>query len=207
MHLALLATLACVAPAQDQSDQSSQSQSLGDVAKANRQKKASAKVIDDEEMAQRRVQRGAGNPALQCDAACAANVRIAIEKDPRLHMSDAEWQNALVDGQNELAQDADWSELFTEIQQNVCRRGTSAADPEKIKDLDRRVATKILDDVRETMNVARNAMQPNTSKTAETEALAAEHSKAVKLLIVKVQVDRAKSACLTPAVQKTPVPN
>src|SRR5271169_3316481 len=135
MHLALAAALACAVQAQDQPNQS-QSQSLGDVAKANRQKKASAKVIDEEALAQRRLQSGAGNPALQCDEACASEVRNAIEKDPRLRMSDAQWQNAFVSGQNDLAADSDWSQLFTEVQQNVCHRGTSAADPEKIKDLD-----------------------------------------------------------------------
>jgi len=208
LPLAFLA-LVCAAHAQDQpaSDQSSQSQSLGDIAKANRQKKSAAKVIDEEDMSQRRLHRGAGNPALECDESCATAVRAGIEKDPRLHMTDAEWQTSFVDGQSDLTQDADWSQLFTEIQGNVCHRGTSAADPDKIKDLDRRVGQKIIDEVRETMTIARNAMQAGTSKAAQNEAIATERTKAVKLLIIKVQVERAKRACVTPAVQKSQGPN
>jgi len=197
-------------PAQNQpaEDQSAQSQSLGDVARAQRQKKTSAKVIDDEAMAQRRAQRGAGESALQCDADCAAAVKDAVQQNSNLKMNEVQWQTALVAGEDELAQDDEWSQLFSEIQERICHKTAGAADPVKAQDLDRRIAKKILDDVRENMDGISHAMEAGSNQAAINRAMDSARARAVKLQIVKVLVERAKRVCsVSPSSTKAAATN
>ncbi|MFZ1919799.1 MAG: hypothetical protein WAU58_19660 [Terriglobales bacterium] len=195
-------------PTQDQAsqDQPAQGQSLGDVAKAQRQKKAaSTKVIDDEEMAQRRAHRGNGDPALQCDDACVAAVKLAVQQDGRLQMTAEQWQTSLAAGEDELIQDDEWSQLFSDFRQQFCRRTSGGTvDPAKAGDLDRRVAKKLLDDAQKSMEVLGHAMQAGTSQAAINQAADAARAKAMKLYIIRVQVERAKQSCNAPTQPAKP---
>ena len=199
---AILGAILSAAQAQDQpaQGQSSQGQSLGDVAKAQRQKKAaSTKVIDDEAMAQRRAHRGNGDPALQCDDACVTAVRLAVQHDGRLPLTAEQWQTSLAAGEDDLAQDDEWSQLFSEFRQQFCRRTSGGAvDPEKTRDLDRRVSKKLLDDAQKSMEVLGRAMQAGTSQAAVNQAADAARAKAIKFYIIRVQVERAKQSCNAP---------
>ncbi len=192
LRLAILVALVGAAQAQDQS---AQEQSLGDVARAQHPKKTSSKVIDDEEMAQRRARRGAGESALQCDADCEAAVKVAVQQDQNLKMSEEQLQTALATGENELAQDDEWSQLLSEIQQQICRNRAGTGDPAKAKDLDRRVAKKLLDDVQENMEIIKHMLDAPNDQAAINRAMDASRAKAVKQHIIKVQVDRAKRTC------------
>jgi hypothetical protein len=202
LGLAVVGALLSAAQAQDQptQDQSAQGQSVADVARAQRQKKASTKVIDDEEMAQRRSHRGNGDPALQCDDACVAAVKLAVQQDGRLQMTAEQWQTSLAAGEDELAQDDEWSQLFSEFRQQFCRRTAgSAVDPEKTRDLDRRVSKKLLDDARQSMEVLSHTMEAGTTQAAINRATDAARAKAMKLYIIRVQIEHAKQSCNTPA--------
>jgi hypothetical protein len=192
LRFAILVALVCAAQAQDQS---AQDQSLGDVARAQHQKKTSGKVIDDEEMAQRRARRGAGENALLCDADCEAAVKVAVRQDRNLKMSDEQLQTAIAAGENELAQDDEWSQLLSDIQQQICHKTAGAVDPVKANDLDRRVAKKLLDNVRKNMEIISHAMDAGNNQAAINQAMDASRAKAVKPHIFKVQVDRAKRMC------------
>jgi len=194
LRLAILVALVCTAQAQEQS---AQDQLLGDVARAQHQKKTSGKVIDDEEMARRHARRGAGESALQCDADCEAAVKVAVRQDQNLKMSEEHFQTALAAGEAELAQDDEWSQLLSEIQQQICRNKAGTADPVKAKDLDRRVAKKLLDDVQENMEIMRHMLDAPNDQAAINRAMAASLAKAVEQHIIKVQVDRAKQTCST----------
>jgi hypothetical protein len=215
LGLAILGAILSAAQAQGQptqaqasQDQPAQGQSLGDLAKAQRQKKAaSTKVIDDEEMAQRRAHRGTGDPALQCDDACVAAVKLAVQQDGRLQLSVEQWQTSLGAGEDELAQDDEWSQLFSEFRQQFCRRtGGGAVDPERARDLDRRVSKKLLDDAQKSMEALGRAMQAGTSQAAVNQAADAARAKAMKFYIIRVQVERAKQSCnaSTPTAKAAP---
>ncbi len=205
LRLAILVALVCAAQAQDQS---AQDQSLGDVARAQHQKKTSGKVIDDEEMAQRRASRGAGESALQCDADCEAAVKVAVRQDQNLKMSEEQLQTALAAGENELAQDDEWSQLLSEIQQQICHNRAGTGDPVKAKDIDRRVAKKLLDDVRDNMEIIRHMLDAPDNQAAINQAMDASRAKAVEQHIIKVQVDRAKRTCsASTSSTKTPASN
>lgn len=197
--LTLLCTCA-LAAAQTQSteNQPAQERSLGDVAKAQEHKKTPAKVIDDDEMNQRRANRGAaaGDSALVCDDACVAAVKTAVQQDPRLRMTDAQWRAALAGGEDEFAADSEWSDLLSELRQQICQRRAGAVDPDKAKALDRRVNKKLLDDVRDDLDMVSRAMQAGNTQAAVDQAADAARARAIKLQIVKVQAELAKqSAC------------
>ena len=55
--------------------QSSDGQSIGDVARTQRQKKPAAKVIDDEEMSRRGLNHGSANAAFDCDPDCVKHAK------------------------------------------------------------------------------------------------------------------------------------
>jgi len=197
LALTLVCAFAAVAAAQEQP---AQDQSLGDLAKSQRQKKTSGKVIDDEQMAERHASHSAGAGAFPCDDACVAAVKTAVQQDSHLRMTDAQWQTALAAGRDEYAEDSEWSELLTAIRQQVCQRRVGAADPEKAKDLERRVAKKLLDDVREEMDIVSGAMQASANQAAIDRATDAARARAIKLQIIKVQAGRANQpACGQPA--------
>jgi len=203
LGLAILGAFLSSAQAQDQP---AQGQSLADLARAQRQKKAaSSKVIDDEEMAQRRAHRGNGDPALQCDDACVAAVKLAVQQDGRLQLTAEQWQTSLAAGEDELAQDDEWSQLFSEFRQQFCRRTAGGAvDPEKARDLDRRVSKKLLDDAQKSMEVLGRAMQAGTNQAAVNQATDAARAKAMKFYIIRVQVERAKQSCNAPTQSEKP---
>jgi hypothetical protein len=176
-----------------QGTQQNGEQPLGNVARAQRQKKPAAKVIDDDDMAQRRAQRGLSEASIQCDADCAAAVKAAILQDGQIHITEEQWQTALGAGEDELATDDDWSQMLPEIQQQVCQN--HAIESDKGKDLDRRVNKKFIDDARDSMDAISHAMEAGTSKAAVNQAVDGARAKAVKMFIVKTLVERARKSC------------
>ena len=187
---------------QQNGDQNSE-QPLGNVARTQRQKKPAAKVIDDDDMAQRRSQRGLNEAAIQCDADCATAVKAAIQQDGQIHMTEEQWQRALPAGEDELATDDDWNQMLPEIQQQVCQN--HAIEPDKAKDLERRVNKKFVDDARDSMDAISHAMEAGSSQAAVNQAVDSARAKAIKMFIVKTLVERARKTCPVAApVAKTP---
>jgi hypothetical protein len=179
-------------------DPSTQEQSLGDVARASHQNKSAGSVIDNEAMAANRANRsGNRGGAFTCDSGCLAAVKRGVQQQLGLGMTEEQWRDSLAAGEDLLAQDGEWASLLLEIQQRVCRQKSAPANPNSADDLDRRVAKKLIDEVREGLSEISHSMAEATNQAAQAQAVADARALAIKQWIIKVEVERAKSNCLS----------
>jgi len=172
--------------------QSVDEQSLGDVARSQRQKRAPSKVvIDEDEMARRGLNHGGG---LDCDSTCEAQVRVQSISAGRLQVTDAQWQAAFTSAKASLAHDAEWLNLIAEMKDVICLMATRS---QKFTDWNERESKKSYDDFYKDGTIG-NATLPGDSP-AVNEARA----KVAKIQIVQYMYQRDEKSCPAP----TPKPS
>jgi|SRR5277367_929970 len=177
--------------------QSPDEPSLGDVARSHRQNPAAAAVIDEDEMARRGFNQGAGNADIDCDADCEAKVKLNAIQAGRLQVTDAQWQTAYASGKAAFAKDTELLSLIDEWKQQTCQR-TARTDPQKARDLDQRFTKKITEDVYGDGTIA-DAIQ-----SGDTPVVDAARAKVVKVQLMRYMMMRDMSACFTSSSTSKP---
>jgi hypothetical protein len=175
-----------------------QEQSLGDIVKAQKAAKAKTsggKLVDEESLADLRARNHVGGPGTECDPACEAAVRAAMEEKGK-KMTDAEWAQGLADGHSDLESDTEWQEIFPGIQREVCMGETERAhDSERLQEFDRKLARKVMQEARDALQQLAQVTDPNASQEARERGVREIRAKAVKLQIMKYDAERAKQDC------------
>jgi hypothetical protein len=173
--------------------QSADEQSLGDVARSQRQKQAPAKVIIDEgEMARRGLNHG---DSLDCDSTCEAQVRTQSISAGRLQVNDAQWQAAFTSAKASLAHDAEWLGLIAEMKEMVCLRATRS---EKFRNWNERESKKSSDDFYKDGTMG-NAILPGDSPAVNEARV-----KVAKIQIIRYMFERDIRSCPAPAPPPKP---
>jgi hypothetical protein len=193
----VLAILLAVVSAITAHAQSSNDQSLGDVARTQRQKKPGAKVVDDDEM----TRRGFGHAHLpfDCDADCMSRAKMeALSFSELRNATEEQWHDAFAAAIAYFSQD-DWGQRLSEFKQEVCRPA-GQVHTEKLKTLENDLFSKMrLEGLAQKIDVTAAVTHPNDPSGAE--ALRQLRIQGVKTGILEAKVDR--HSC--PALAKVPV--
>lgn len=174
--------------------QSSDEQSLGDVARTQRQKKPAAKVIDNDEMSRRGFAHSSDKATFDCDTECMAkakplaywNFRDATEK---------QWEDAFAVAIAELAQ-GDWGHRLSEIREEVCSN-PGDAESKPLKALEDEMFTKLRLEGRAKNIDETAAAHPNNAAGAE--ALRELRVQDVKTGILEAKIELMRGSCTSAA--------
>ncbi len=174
--------------------QSSDEQSLGDVARTQRQKKGAAKVIDEDEM----IRRGFAHPSVKvpfdCNSECMAKAKPLAYWNFR-YATEKQWQDAFAVAIPELAQ-GDWGQRLSEIREEVCRN-PSDVDSKPLKALEDEMFSKLrLEGLAKHIDDTA-AAHPNDAAGAE--ALRQLRVQDLKTGILEAKVELMRSSCASAA--------
>ena len=181
--------------------QSSDGQSLGDVARTQRQKKPAAKVIDDDEMSRRGLNHGSVSAPFDCDPDCVrhAKAETSYGNGAFRNATEQQWQESLAAAVADLAQ-GDWGQRLSEIREEVCRN-PGDVDAKRLKALEDEMFTRLRLEARAKNIDDAAAAHPNDA--AGVEALRQLRLVAMKQAILDGKVDIIEHSCSAPA--KAPV--
>jgi len=147
--------------------QSSDQQSLGDLARTQRQKKTAAKVIDDDEMARRGVDHGSVKVPFECSGDCVLHARAdaPFGNGEFRNATEQQWQDAFAAALADLAQ-GDWAQRLSEIREEACSNSGNGYAT-KVHDLEGDVFAKLLLETRSKNIDETAAAHPNDAAGAE----------------------------------------
>ena len=174
--------------------QSSDEQSLGDVAKTQRQKKPAAKVVDDDEM----VRRGFAHPSVpfDCNTECKAKAKSLAYWDFR--NGTEQWQEAFAAAIADLSQD-DWGHRLSEIREQVCSN-PGDGDSKPLKALEDEMFSKL-------RLQARSKQMDEIAAAHSNDAVGAEARRQLRVQdlktgILEAKVELMRGSC--PSAAKVP---
>jgi hypothetical protein len=174
--------------------QSSDEQSPADAARTQRQKKAAANVIDNDEM----VRRGLAHPSVlvpfDCNTECMAKAKPLAYWNFRT-ATEAQWQDAFAVAIAEMAP-GDWGQRLSEIREEVCRN-PGDVDSKPLKALENEMFSKLRLEGREKHIDEMAAAHPNDA--AGVEALRQLRIEALKTGILEARVEIIQHSCPAPA--------
>lgn len=185
--LAILLGFASVVVAQAQS---SDEQSLGDTARAQRQKKPAATVIDDDEMARRGFAHSSDKVPFDCNAECVAKAKPLAYWNFR-DATEQQWHDAFARAIGELSQ-GDWSQRLSEIREEVCAN-PGDVDSKRLKALEDEMFSKLRLEAR-SKNTDETVAHGNDASGAE-----AERQLGLKTGILEAKVELIQHSCASPA--------
>jgi hypothetical protein len=187
--LAILFAFVSVLAAQSQS---SDEQSLGDVAKTQRQKKPAAKVVDDDEM----VRRGFAHPSVlfDCNTECKAKAKALAYWDFR-NGTEKQWQEAFAASIADLSLD-DWGHRLSEIREEVCSN-PGDVDSKPLKGLEDEMFSKLRLEARSKHIDEIAAAHPNDAVGAEARRQLRVED--LKTGILEAKVELMRSSCASAA--------
>jgi len=147
--------------------QSSDGQSLGDVARTQRQKKPAAKVIDDDEMTRRGLGHGSVKVPFECSGDCVLHARAdaPFGNGEFRNATEQQWQDAFAAALADLAQ-GDWAQRLSEIREEACSNSGNGYAT-KVHDLERDVFAKLLLETQSKNIDETAAAHPNDAAGAE----------------------------------------
>jgi hypothetical protein len=193
LELAILLVLVSLNVAQAQS---ADGQSLGDVARTQRQKKPAAKVIDDDEMSRRGLNQGLVNAPFDCDPDCVRHAKAGTSygNGAYRNATEQQWQDSLAAAVADLAQ-GDWSQRLSEIREEVCRN-PGDVDAKRLNALEDEMFTKLRLEARAKNIDDAAAAHPNDA--AGVEALRQLRLEEMKQAILAGKVDMIEHSCPAP---------
>jgi hypothetical protein len=198
LHRLELAILLALVPLNVAQAQSADGQSLGDVARTQRQKKPAAK-IDDDEMSRRGLNHGSVNAPFDCDPDCVRHAKAGTSygNGAFRNATEQQWQDSLAAAVADLAQ-GDWSQRLSEIREEVCRN-PGDLDAKRRNALQDEMFTKLRLEARAKNIDDAAAAHPNDA--AGVEALRQLRLEEMKQAILAGKVDMIEHSCPAP---KTP---
>jgi len=196
--LAILFAFVSVIAAQAQS---SDGQSLGDVARTQRQTTPAAKVIDNDEMTRRGLDHGSVNASFDCDPDCVKHAKAGTSygNGEFRNATEQQWQDSFAAAVADLAQ-GDWGQRLSEIREEACRN-SGDVDAKRLHALEDEMFTKLRLEARAKNIDEAAAAHPNDAAGAE--ALRQLRLVRMKQAILDGKVDIIEHSCPAPA--KAPV--
>jgi hypothetical protein len=164
LMLAILLTLVSVNVAQAQS---SDGESLGDVARTQRQKKPAAKVIDDDEMTRRGLGHGSVKVPFECSGDCVLHAKAdtSYGNGEFRNATEQQWQDAFAAALADLAQ-GDWAQRLSEIREEACSNSGNGYAT-RLHDLENDMFAKLLLETRSKNIDETAAAHPNDASGVE----------------------------------------
>lgn len=177
--------------------QSSDEQSLGDVARTQRQKKPAANVIDNDEMVRRGLAHPPANVPFECDADCMRHAKAGTSygNGAFRNATEQQWQDSFAAAVADLAQ-GDWAQRLSEIREEVCRN-PGDVDAKRLKALEDEMFTKLRLEARAKNIDDAAAAHPND--VAGVEALRQLRLEEMKQAILDGKVELIEHSCPSPA--------
>ena len=173
--------------------QSSDEQSLGDLARTQRQKSSGSKVIDEDEMARRGFAHPSTAAAFDCNADCKLHAKAGTSygNGEFRNATEQQWQDAFAAAVSDLEQ-GDWSQRLSEIREELCRT-PGDVDSKKLNLLEDEMYTKLRHETRSKNIDDAAAARPNTPAGAE--ALRQLRVERMKQAIIDGKVELIQQSC------------
>jgi len=189
--LAILPVFVSVMVAQTQS---SDEQSLGNMARTQRQKKPAANVIDDDEMVRRGFAHSSVKVPFDCNTECMAKAKPLAYWNFR-NATEKQWQDAFAGAIADLSQ-GDWGQRLSEIREEICSN-PGDVDSKPLKTLEDEMFSKLRLEGRSKHIDETAAAHPNDAVGAE--ALRQLRVEDLKTGILEAKIELIQHSCSSPA--------
>jgi hypothetical protein len=174
--------------------QSSDEQSLGSVARNQREKKTAAKVIDDDEMVRRGFAHSSAKVPFDCNTECMAKAKPLAYWNFR-NATERQWQDAFASAIADLSQD-DWGRRLSEIREEMCRN-PGDVDSKPLKALEEEMFSKLHLETRSKHIDDMAVAHPNDAVGAEAQRQLRVED--LKNGILEAKVELIQHSCSLPA--------